>query len=100
MIDPGHYQMLALLIFAIGTAGVLLRRDAIVVLMCVELMLGAATLSLVAFSRQHADAEGQLMALFVIAISALQLIVGLALVIAIVRQRGSADLEALDLMRW
>jgi NADH-quinone oxidoreductase subunit K len=96
-----HMLVLAAILFAIGAAGFFLRRNVIVVLMCVELMLNAANLSLLAASRMHTleagatapSLEGPVFAIFVIVIAAVEAAVGLALVIALYRNRQSVNLE-------
>ncbi len=96
-----HMLVLAAILFAIGAAGFFLRRNVIVVLMCIELMLNAANLSLLAASRMHTleagvtapSLEGPLFAIFVIVIAAVEAAVGLALVIALYRNRQSVNLE-------
>ena len=89
MLTPGHVLSLALLLFGLGAAGALLRRDAVTVLMGLELMLNAANLALVTFSRALGDAAGQLLVLLVIAVAAAEAAVGLALIIFLRRGRGS-----------
>ncbi|MFQ5677927.1 MAG: NADH-quinone oxidoreductase subunit NuoK [Gemmatimonadota bacterium] len=86
-------------LFSIGVAGVLLRRNAIIVLMCVELMLNAVNLTLVAFSRIH-GVEGQLLVFFVMAVAAAEAAVGLAFIIAIFRLYEVVDLERFNILRW
>ena len=97
------YQELALavsaVLFAIGVTGVLLRRNAIIVFMCVELMLNAANLTLVALSGTH-GVEGQLLVFFVMAVAAAEAAVGLALILAIFRHYGVVDLDRFNLLRW
>ena len=100
-IPAEHMLVLAAILFAIGAAGFFLRRNVIVVLMCIELMLNAANLSLLAASRMHTlqagttapSLEGPLFAIFVIVIAAVEAAVGLALVIALYRNRQSVNLE-------
>ena len=87
------------LLFAIGIAGVLLRRNAIIVFMCVELMLNAVNLSLVAFSRLH-GIDGQIVVFFVISVAAAEAAVGLALILAIFRHYETVDLDAFRRLRW
>ena len=86
-------------LFAIGVCGVLLRRNAIIVFMCVELMLNAVNLSFVAFSRLH-GIDGQIVVFFVIAVAAAEAAVGLALILAIFRHYESVDLELFRRLRW
>ena len=86
-------------LFAIGVAGVLLRRNAIIVFMCIELMLNAVNLSFVAFSRTQ-GIDGQVVVLFVISVAAAEAAVGLALILAIFRHYGSVDLDLFRRLRW
>jgi NADH-quinone oxidoreductase subunit K len=86
-------------LFAIGVAGVLLRRNVIIVFMCVELMLNAVNLSFVAFSRMH-GIDGQIVVLFVISVAAAEATVGLALILAIFRHYESVDLDLFRRLRW
>ena len=86
-------------LFAIGVAGVLLRRNVIIVFMCVELMLNAVNLSFVAFSRTH-GIDGQIVVRFVISVAAAEATVGLALILAIFRHYESVDLDLFRRLRW
>ena len=86
-------------LFAIGVGGVLLRRNAIIVFMCVELMLNAVNLSFVTFSRVH-GIDGQIVVFFVISVAAAEAAVGLALILAIFRHYESVDLELFRRLRW
>ena len=94
-----HYVYLAVLLFAIGTAAVLLRRNAIIVFMGVELMLNATNLALVTFSRMHGALDGQVMALFVMVVAAAEVVVGLAIIMAIFRARCSASVDDANLLK-
>ncbi len=87
------YLMLAAILFGIGLVGVLIKRNALVVMMCVELMLNAANLTFLAFSRQQGNTGGHAIAFFVIAVAAAEAAVGLAIVIAIYRTRGSVNID-------
>lgn len=91
--------VLSAFLFAIGVGGVLLRRNAIIVFMCVELMLNAVNLSFVAFSRVH-GIDGQIIVFFVISVAAAEAAVGLALILAIFRHYESVDLELFRRLRW
>jgi NADH-quinone oxidoreductase subunit K len=91
--------VLSAVLFAIGVVGVLLRRNAIIVFMCIELMLSAVNLSLVTFSRVH-GVEGQLLVFFVMAVAAAEAAVGLAIIIAIFRHYEVVDLDRFHLLRW
>jgi NADH-quinone oxidoreductase subunit K len=88
-----HYLLLSALLFAVGTAGVLSRRNLFVSLMSLELMLNAVNLTLAIFSRANADETGQVLALFVVAVAAAEACVGLAIVIALYRLKESVDLD-------
>jgi len=94
------YLLLAALLFAIGCVGALTRRNGINIFLSIELMLNAANLSLVAYSRQLDLRTGQLIVLFVLAVAAAEAAVGLALFIAVFRQRRTIDLNRINLMRW
>ncbi len=91
--------LLSAVLFAIGTVGVLIRRNAIVMFMCIELMLNAVNLSLVALSR-HAGIEGQIFVIFVMTVAAAEAAVGLAIIIAIFRHYQSVDVQNFRLLRW
>jgi len=93
------FLVLSALLFGVGVAGVLLRRNVVVILMSVELMLNAANLALVAFSRFLPDPDGQVLAFLVIAVAAAEAAVGLALVVQVARQRGTVDTDDLTLLR-
>jgi NADH-quinone oxidoreductase subunit K len=94
-----NYVYLSVLLFAIGSATVLIRRNAIVVFMGVELMLNATNLALVTFSRMHGHLDGQVMALFVMVVAAAEVVVGLAIIMAIFRARRSASVDAANLLK-
>ena len=94
-----YYLYLAAVLFSMGMFGVLVRRNALVVFMCIELMLNAVNINLVAFSAQLNDAAGQVFALFVIAIAAAEVGVGLAIVLLIYRNRVAVNLDEIDLMK-
>jgi NADH-quinone oxidoreductase subunit K len=94
-----HSLILAAFLFVIGVAGVLVRRNAIIVFLCVELMLNAANLAFVAFSRTL-GIDGQVFVFFVISVAAAEAAVGLAIVISIFRLRETVDLERFNLLRW
>ncbi|MDN4475371.1 MULTISPECIES: NADH-quinone oxidoreductase subunit NuoK [Demequina] len=91
--DPINFVILASILFAIGAAAVLLRRNAIIAFMGVELMLNAANLALVAFSRMHGEIDGQIMAFFVLVVAAAEVVVGLAIIIAVFRARQTISLD-------
>jgi NADH-quinone oxidoreductase subunit K len=95
-----HYLILSAILFAIGTAGVFLRRNVITVLLSIEIMLNAANLTLVAFGRYLGTVDGQIIVFFVVTVAAAEAAVGLALVIAMVRQRESLDPDSFTTLRW
>jgi NADH-quinone oxidoreductase subunit K len=99
-VNPANYLILSGLLFTIGTVGVLLRRNAIVVFMCVELMLNAANLTLVTFSRINGTLDGQIMAFFVMVVAAAEVVVGLAIILAIFRTRRSASVDDVNLLKY
>jgi NADH-quinone oxidoreductase subunit K len=100
MIPVSWYLLLAALLFSIGTAGALTRRNGISIFLSIELMLNAANLALVAYSRLWSARTGQLVVFFVLAVAAAEAAVGLALFIAIYRQRRTIDVNRMNLMRW
>ncbi len=97
--NPTNYVILAALLFTIGSAAVLVRRNAIIVFMGVELMLNAANLALVAFARINGNLEGQVLAFFVMVVAAAEVVVGLAIIIAIFRTRKSASVDDVNLLK-
>ncbi len=94
------YVIVALLLFMIGLAGVLIRRNFIIILMSIELMLNAANLNLVAFSHYLHDVAGQMTALFVIAIAAGEAAVGLAIIIVVFRGKIATNVDQINLLKW
>lgn len=98
--NPDNYLYLAALIFTIGAAGVMLRRNAIVVFMSVELMLNAANLAFVTFARMHGNLDGQVIAFFTMVVAATEVVVGLGIIMAIFRTRRSASVDDADLLRF
>jgi NADH-quinone oxidoreductase subunit K len=93
------YQLLAALLFTIGVVGVLVRRSALVIFMSIELMLNAVNLSFVAFSRQHGSMDGHIFVFFVMAVAAAEVAVGLAILIAIFRNRDTASVDEVRLLK-
>ncbi len=100
MVSLHSYLILSAILFAIGTIGVLTRRNAIVIFMCVELMLNAVNLTFVAFSKYLGNLDGQVFVFFVMTVAAAEAAVGLALMIAFYRNRESIDVEDLNMMKW
>ena len=99
-LTPQHVVMFALALFSIGVVGVLLRRNVIQVLMCIELMLNAAGLNFVAFAWARPEVAGQVFVVFVICVAAGEVAVGLAILIALVRNRDVIRLDEIHLLRW
>ncbi len=97
--NPANYLYLSAVLFAVGVAGVLLRRNAIVMFMCVELMLNASNLAFVTFARLHGQLDGQVVAFFTMVVAACEVVVGLAIIMAIYRTRGSANVDDANLLR-
>ena len=95
-VSPFQFQVVAALIFTIGVVGVLTRRNMIVMFMCIELMLNAANLSLVAFSREVGDDQGQIFAFMVMVVAAVEVAVGLAIIIGLFRRKGTVDVTRAD----
>ncbi|MDX6267531.1 MAG: NADH-quinone oxidoreductase subunit [Frankiales bacterium] len=98
--SPDHYLFLAALLFTIGALGVLLRRNAILVFMSIELMLNSVNLTLVTFSREKGTLDGQIMAFFVMVVAAAEVVVGLAIIMSIFRTRRSASVDDANLLKY
>jgi NADH-quinone oxidoreductase subunit K len=97
--DTSWYIVLSSLLFAVGAAGVLLRRSPLVILLCLELMLNAGNLALVAFSRMLGDADGQVFAVVVMVVAACEVVVGLGLIVAIYRRQLPLNVDDLRDLR-
>jgi NADH-quinone oxidoreductase subunit K len=95
-VTPGWYLALAAVLFVIGAAGILLRRNALVMFMSVELMLNAVNLTFVAAGRELNVLEGQLSVFFVMVVAAAEVVVGLAIIVAVFRRRATASVDALS----
>src|SRR6202050_1373433 len=100
MVSPAHFVALSVILFVIGAAGVLARRNAIIIFMCVELMLNAVNLAFVAFARMHGNLNGQVIAFFVMVIAAAEVVVGLAILTSIFRSRRSASVDDANLLKY
>lgn len=100
MITVNHYLLLSAILFAIGTLGVLTRKNAIVVFMCIEVMLNAVNLTFVALSRHVGNMDGQIFVFFVMTVAAAEAAVGLALIIAFYRNRESIDVDDFNMLKW
>ncbi len=98
-IGPNAYLLLSAVLFAIGVVGVLIRRNAIVVFMCVELMLNAVNLSFIAFSRVNGTLDGQVLGFFVMVVAAAEVVVGLGILVAIFRKRSSTSVDDVNLLK-
>ncbi len=94
------YLILSAIMFSIGTIGVLIRRNAIVIFMCVELMLNAVNLTFIALSKQLGNIDGQIFVFFVMTVAAAEAAVGLALMIAFFKNRESIDVEDMNVLKW
>ena len=98
--SPAAYVFLAVILFVIGGVGVLVRRNMIVIFMCVELMLNACNLAFVAFARMHGNLDGQVVAFFVMVVAAAEVVVGLAILMAMYRARRSASVDEANLLKY
>ena len=98
--SPSWYLLLSAILFSIGTVGVLVRRNAIVVFMCIELMLNASNLAFVTFSRMHGRLDGQIIAFFTMVVAAAEVVVGLAIIITVFRTRRSASVDDANLLKY
>lgn len=97
--NPLNYLYVSGLLFTIGAVGVIIRRNAIVVFMCIELMLNAANLAFVTFARYNGDVDGQVVAFFTMVIAACEVVVGLAIIVTIYRSRRSASIDDASLLK-
>lgn len=102
MLHPNlyFYLILSAVLFALGTIGVLTRRNAIVIFMCVELMLNAVNLTLIAFSRYLNNPHGQMIVIFVMCVAAAEAVVGLAIIIAIFRNKQTVNVTDINIFKW
>ncbi|MDT4988036.1 MAG: NADH-quinone oxidoreductase subunit [Micromonosporaceae bacterium] len=94
------YVVLSTVLFTIGAVGVLIRRNAIVLFMCIELMLNSANLALVTFSRINGTLDGQIIAFFVMVVAAAEVVIGLAIIMSIFRTRRSASVDDANLLKY
>lgn len=100
MVPTGYFVVLSAILFSIGTIGVLTRRNALIMFMSVELQLNAVNLSLVAFSRQLGNLDGQVLAFFSMVVAAAEVVVGLAIIVSIFRRRATINVDDESLLRW
>ncbi len=98
--NPSYYIVLSAALFTIGAVGVLIRRNAIVVFMCIELMLNAGNLALVTFARINGSLDGQIMAFFVMVVAAAEVVIGLAIIMSIFRTRRSSSVDDANLLKY
>jgi NADH-quinone oxidoreductase subunit K len=99
VITTDHFVALSGLLFVIGVAGVLVRRNAILIFMCIELMLNAANLAFVAFARAYDQLDGQIISFFVMTVAAAEVAVGLALIVTIFKTKRSIDVDKINAMK-
>ena len=100
MITSTHYMLLSAALFMIGVAGVMIRRNIIVIFMSIELILNAVNINLVAMSNQWHHAVGQVFAIFVVAVAAAEAAVGLGIILAFYRNKETVNIDEMNLMRW
>ncbi|HET9008408.1 MAG TPA: NADH-quinone oxidoreductase subunit NuoK [Actinomycetes bacterium] len=98
-VGPGAYLLLSAILFGIGVTGVLIRRNAIVIFMCVELMLNAVNLSFITFAKTNGSLDGQVLAFFVMVVAAAEVVVGLGILVAIFRKRSSTSVDDINLLK-
>ena len=98
--DVSYYLYLSAILFTIGAIGVLVRRNAIIVFMCIELMLNAVNLTLVTFARLNSNLAGQVIAFFVMVVAAAEVVIGLAIIMSIFRSRRSASVDDANLLKY
>jgi len=95
-----HYLILSALLFAVGTVGVILKKNVISIFLCIELMLNAVNLSFIAFSKSLNQVNGQILVFFVMVVAAAEAVVGLAITIALYRTRNTLNVDDADIMKW
>lgn len=100
MITAGHYLALSAALFTIGLAGVMARRNIIIVFMSIELMLNAVNINLVAYSHVWQNLSGQVFAMFVVAVAAAEAAVGLGIILAFYRNKETVNVDEMNLMKW
>jgi len=100
MVPLDYYLILSAIVFAIGVIGVLIRRNLIIVLMSIELMLNAVNLTFIAFANSLGSMDGQVIVFFVMAVAAAEAVIGLAIVISVFRHRQSLDPQEMQLLKW
>lgn len=98
--NPSNYLVLSAMLFSIGAFGVMVRRNSLLVFLCIELMLNASNLAFVTFARMHGGIDGQVMAFFVMVVAAAEVVVGLSIIVAIYRTRRSASVDDASLLKY
>lgn len=100
MIDISYYLIVSAILFTLGVIGVLVRRNAIIIFMCIELMLNAINLTLIAFSSFLGDINGQIFVFIVMTVAAAEAAVGLAIIIALFRNKESVNIDEINILKW
>jgi NADH-quinone oxidoreductase subunit K len=100
MITITHYLVLSAILFTVGVVGVLIRRNAIIIFMCIELMLNAVNLSFVAFAHYLNSMQGQLFVFFTMTVAAAEAAVGLAIIVAVFRNKETVNIDDMNIMKW
>jgi NADH-quinone oxidoreductase subunit K len=100
MIEINHYLIISAVLFSIGVAGVLIRRNAIIIFMCIELMLNSINLSLIAFSAYLGNIHGQIFVFIVMTVAAAEAAIGLAIVIALFRNKETVNIDEINILKW
>ena len=100
MITTTHYMVLSAALFTLGVVGVMVRRNVIIVLMSIELMLNAVNINLVAFSHQLQNVIGQVFAVFIVVVAAAEAAVGLGIILAFYRNKETVNIDEMNLLRW
>ena len=100
MVPIAHYLILSVILFSIGVAGVFIRRNAIVIFMCIELMLNSVNLAFIAFARHLNSMDGQIFVFFVMTVAAAEAAVGLGIIIALYRNKETINVDDINLMKW
>jgi NADH-quinone oxidoreductase subunit K len=100
VVSLNHYLVLSAILFSIGVAGVLTRKNAIIIFASIELMMNAVNLAFVAFARHWGDPGGQIFVFFVVAVAAAEVAVGLAIIVVLFRQKETVNIDRVNLMKW
>ena len=100
MVPPSFYLILSAILFTLGAAGVLIRRNALVMFMSIEMMLNAVNLTLITYSRFQGNVDGQVFVLLVMAVAAAEVAVGLAIVLSFFRHKETTDVDEMDWLKW